>query len=125
MRKVFYALFLSLFIFVILNFLYCNLNDEAFNYPMTFRFKVPYLFEIRSMPVQLGFVVITAFCLGIVFLALLQAIPAVFKTIAVRSRDRKIKELEKELEEVKQQTVIPADAASPSSATMSQERTTH
>ena len=110
MRKVFYALFLSLFIFVILNFLYCNLNDAAFNYPMTFRFSVPHVFEIRSVPVQLGFVVITAFCLGIVFLALLQAIPAVFKTIAVRSRDRRIKELEKELEEMKSAAPVSPEA---------------
>lgn len=111
MRKVFYALFLSLFIFVILNFLYCNLNDAAFNYPMTFRFSVPHIFEIRSVPVQLGFVVITAFCLGIVFLALLQAIPAVFKTIAVRSRDRRIKELEKELEEMKSAAPVSPETA--------------
>lgn len=126
MRKILYALFLSLFIFVILNFLYCNLNDEAFNYPMTFRFTVPHIFTLRSVPVQLGFVVITAFCLGIVFLALLQAIPAIFKTIAVRSRDRRIKELEKELEEVKQQTVVVSASSDASSGSTSihTERTT-
>lgn len=101
MKKIISALFLSAFIFVILNFLYCNLNDEVFNYPMTFRFTVPYLFSLKSVPVPLGFVVITAFCLGVLFLALLQAIPALFKTIALRSRDRKIKELEKELEGIK------------------------
>lgn len=99
MRKVFSALFLSVFIFAILNFLYWNLNDEVFNYPMSFRFNIPHVYSIQSVPVPLGFVVITAFCLGIVFLALLQAIPALFKTIALRSRDRKIRELEKELEE--------------------------
>jgi hypothetical protein len=108
MRKVFSALLLSILLFVILNFLYCNLNDQAFNYPMTFRFSVPHLFELRSVPVQLGFVVITAFCLGIFFLAILQAIPAVFKTIAVRSRDRRIRELEKEVEEMKK---LPAESA--------------
>lgn len=112
MRKVLYALFLSVFIFVILNFLYCNLNDAAFNYPMVFRFYIPRIFEIRSVPVQLGFVVITAFCLGIVFLALLQAIPAIFKTIAVRSRDRRIKELEKELEDMKSATPMTMDSSS-------------
>ena len=101
MRKLISALFLSVFIFMILNFLYCNLNDEVFNYPMTFRFTVPYLFSLKSVPVPLGFVVITAFSLGVLFLALLQAIPALFKTIALRSRDRKIKELEKELEGIK------------------------
>ncbi len=108
MKKVFSALFLSVFIFIILNFLYCNLNDEAFNYPMTFRFTVPHILTLRSMPVPLGFVVITSFSLGILFLALLQAIPALFKTIAVRSRDRKIRELEKELEEARRHEVSKA-----------------
>jgi len=116
MRKVFSALFLSIFIFIILNFLYANLNDQAFNYPMTFRFSIPHLFEMRSVPVQLGFVVITAFCLGIVFLALLQAVPAVFKTIAVRSRDRKIRELEKELEEVRKHPAIETQENPPSAS---------
>ncbi len=120
MRKVLSALVLSLFLFAILNFLYCNLNDQAFNYPMTFRFSVPHLFELRSVPVQLGFVVITSFCLGIFFLALLQAIPAIFKTIAVRSRDRKIRELEKELEGIKQQVPLPS-ASTPETLPESQE----
>ncbi|QQR80460.1 MAG: LapA family protein [Deltaproteobacteria bacterium] len=98
MRKIFSAIFLSLVIFIILNFLYSNLNEEVFNYPMSFRFSIPYLFTLKSEPVPLGLVVITAFCLGIIFLALLQAIPALFKSIAVRSRDKRIRELERELE---------------------------
>ena len=102
MKKILSALFLSIVIFVILNFLYCNLNDAVFNYPMSFRFTIPRIYNGTSVPVPLGFVVITAFCLGILFLALLQAVPAIFKTIAVRSRDRKIRELEKELEESRQ-----------------------
>jgi hypothetical protein len=101
MRKILFAFFLAIFIFIILNFLYCNLNDEVFNYPMTFRFVIPYILALKSVPVPLGFIVITSFCLGILFLALLQAIPALFKTIALRSRDRRIRELEKELEEKK------------------------
>lgn len=102
MRKVFSALVLAVFIFIILNFLYCNLNDAVFNYPMTFRFSIPHIFDLKTGAVPLGFVVITAFSLGILFLALLQAVPALFKTIALRSRDRKIRELEKELLETKQ-----------------------
>lgn len=111
MRKVFSALFLAVFIFIILNFLYCNLNDAVFNYPMTFRFSIPHVFDIRSAAVPLGFVVITAFSLGILFLALLQAIPALFKTIALRSRDRKIRELEKELSEARQTPQAPEPPA--------------
>ncbi len=112
MKKIISALFLSLFIFIILNFLYCNLNDEVFNYPMTFRFTVPYLFTLKSIPVPLGFVVITAFSLGIIFLALIQAIPALFKTLALRSRNRRIKELEKEVEELRttQSSMTPLES---------------
>lgn len=101
MRKILFALFLSFFLFVILNFLYFNLNEEVFNYPMSFRFEIPYLVNIKSVPVPLGFILISSFCLGIVFLALLQAVPALFKTIALRSRDRRIKELERELDETR------------------------
>ncbi len=101
MKKIIFALFLSAFIFGILNFLYCNLNDAVFNYPMTFHFDIPYLIAFKSMPIPLGFVLIAAFSLGILFLALLQAIPALFKTVAMRARDRRIRELEKEVEEMK------------------------
>lgn len=107
MRKILWALLLAVFIFIILNFLYCNLNAEVFNYPMSFRFEIPYLLTLKSVPVPLGFVLITAFCLGIIFLALLQAIPALFKTIALRSRDRRIRELEKELESTKESKLGP------------------
>ena len=107
MRKILAAFLLAVFIFIILNFLYWNLNDQVFNYPMTFRFEIPYLVTIKSVPVPLGFVLITSFCLGILFLALLQAIPALFKTIALRSRDRRIRELEKELEETRQSSTSP------------------
>ena len=108
MKKVLSALLLALFIFGILNFLYCNLNEEVFNYPMSFRFVIPHLLSLKSVPVPLGFVVITAFSLGILFLALLQAIPALFKSIALRSRDRKIRELEKELEETRRNSALEA-----------------
>ena len=101
MKKLISALFLSAVIFGVLNFIYCNLNEQAFNYPMSFRFTIPYALDYHSPVIPLGFVVITAFCLGILFLALLQALPFLVKTIAVRSRDRRIKELEKQLEGVK------------------------
>ena len=113
MKKILSASLLATVIFVILNFLYCNLNEEVFNYPMSFRFTIPYLFEMKSVPVPLGFVLITAFCLGILFLAILQAIPALFRTIALRSRDRKIRELEKELEATRAATPL-AESSPPS-----------
>ena len=115
MKKILWALLLAVFIFIILNFLYCNLNAEVFNYPMSFRFEIPYILAFRSVPVPLGFVLIASFCLGIIFLALLQAIPALFKTIALRSRDRRIRELEKELDQVKQNSAFDASNVGSSS----------
>lgn len=115
MKKIFLALLLALFLFVILNFLYCNIDNETFNYPMQFEFTVPYLFSVKSVPIPIGFILITAFCLGILFLAALQAIPALFKTIAVRSRDRRIRELERELEETRKGGFI-SSGESPSSS---------
>ncbi len=103
MRKIFSAFFLSLFIFGILNFLYCNLNEQSFNYPMSFRFTIPYVLDFHSPVIPLGFVVISSFCLGILFLAVLQALPFLVRTIAIRSRDRRIKELEKELQQTKEE----------------------
>lgn len=102
MRKILFAVFLSFMIFVILNFLYSNLNEGAFNYPMSFRFYIPPDYQLKSAPIPLGFIVISAFCLGMVFLAVLQAIPSIFKTIAIRAKDRRIRELEQELEATRQ-----------------------
>ncbi len=112
MRKILWAMVLAVLIFIILNFLYWNLNDQAFNYPMSFRFKIPYIFEISSVPVPLGFVVIVSFCLGILFLAILQAVPALLKSLVVRSRDRKIRELERELEETKRVNTLNSMSSS-------------
>jgi hypothetical protein len=101
MRKILFALFLSFLIFVILNFLYSNLDQETFNYQMQFEFRIPYLVTIKSIPMPLGFILITSFCLGIVFLAVLQALPSLFRGLAVRSRDRRIRALELEIEEMR------------------------
>src|SRR3989338_2476354 len=101
MRKIINASIIAVIFFVILNFIYCNLNEEVFNYEVNFIFSIPHLFTLKSVPLPLGFILILAFSLGVIFLAALQALPALFRTGAMKARDKKIKMLEKELEEAR------------------------
>lgn len=101
MKKVLYSAFLALITFTLLNFIYSNVRGEAFNHPLSFRFDLPFLLSLVSRPVPLGYILILSFCLGMVFLPLLQAIPAIFRSAQIKARDRRIKELERELELVR------------------------
>ncbi len=99
MKKILYASLMALVLFAVFNFFYSNMGGEAFNHPLSFSFNVPYIFNLRSFPIPVGFLLISSFCLGMVFLPLLQLIPALFRSLQIRERDKKIRELEKELEE--------------------------
>ena len=98
MKKILYASLMALILFTLFNFFYSNMGGEAFNYPLSFNFNVPYLLNLRTFPIPVGFLLISSFCLGMVFLPLLQLIPVLFRTLQIRERDKKIRELEKELE---------------------------
>jgi len=118
MRKIFGAFLTAALTFGVLNFIYSNLGGILFNQPLYFRFSVPYLFTLRSTPVPLGFVVIAAFCLGILFLPLLQLIPKLFRTREIRVKDRRIRELESELESFRSQvdtTTTPGEGSASAS----------
>lgn len=97
MKKILNAIFLALVLFIILNFLYSNMTAESLGYPMVFRFKIPGLFTLRSVEMPLGFVLIVSFSLGLLFLAFLQAIPAMFRDRDSKRQQKRIKELEKEV----------------------------
>jgi uncharacterized integral membrane protein len=88
--------------FVLLNFIYCNLDAATFSYAVSFKFDIPYIIAFRSMPIPLGFVMLIAFCLGMVAIALLEALPSLYKTLEIRSKNKKIRQLERELSVVRQ-----------------------
>ncbi|MDO8644209.1 MAG: hypothetical protein Q7S00_04485 [bacterium] len=102
MKRIFFALFLAFCVFVTLNFIYSNLDEITLNYPIIFKFTVPGFFTLRSQTVPNGFVIISAFSFGIVFLALVQIIPAIFRALGRREGKQKIKELEKQVEALKE-----------------------
>lgn len=97
MKKIINACLLAIVLFILLNFLYSNMNPEILGYPMIFQFRVPGIFTLRSVEIPLGFVMILAFSTGMIFLAFLQAMPAIFRRKDHKVQERRIKELEKEL----------------------------
>jgi hypothetical protein len=103
MKRLIFALIMSLIFLTILWFVYCNLGQQAFGYEIVFRFSIPLVgVTYESAPVPMGFVVVVAFCLGMIAIALLEALPSFYKTLEIRSKNRKIRQLERELAVVRQ-----------------------
>ena len=102
MKKLIFAVIMAVLFFVLLNFIYCNLDSTVFGYEVVFKFTVPYLFAVKSMPLPLGFILLASFCLGMIAIALLEALPSFFKTLEIRAKKKKIRQLERELMVVRQ-----------------------
>lgn len=99
MKRLIFTTIMALLFFALLNFVYCNLDDATFAYKVIFKFRVPLILDggIQSQPIPMGFIVLAAFCLGMVFIALVEAIPSVYKSLELRSKNKRIRELEREL----------------------------
>lgn len=97
MKRILFALIMAALFFLLLNFIYCNLDAQTFGYRVVFKFTVPYVLSVQSAPIPLGFVLLLIFCSGMVAIALLEAIPSFFKTLELRSKNKKIRQLEREL----------------------------
>jgi len=102
MKRLIFALIMAALFFVLLNFIYCNLDDATFGYVVAFKFNIPYVLSLKSVPIPMGFVVLIAFCVGMLAIALLEALPSLFKTLELRSKNKKIRQLERELSVVRQ-----------------------
>ena len=102
MKKLIFAFVMAILFFVLLNFIYCNLDSAVFGYRVVFKFNIPYVLALQSSPLPMGFVVLIAFCAGMVSIALLEALPSFFKTLDIRSKNKKIRQLERELSVVRQ-----------------------
>ena len=101
MKRLVFAVIMALIFFTLLNFVYCNLDAATFGYKVVFKFTVPHLLAVQSVPIPLGFVLLVSFCLGMVMIALLEALPSFFKTLEIRAKNKKIRQLERELSVVR------------------------
>lgn len=98
MRRIIFASLMAIIFFVVLNFVYCNLDGGTFGYQVVFKFKIPYIMTLYSVPLPLGFVLLLTFCLGMVVIALLEALPGFYKFLELRAKNKRIRQLERELE---------------------------
>lgn len=102
MKKLLFAVIMAVLFFVLLNFIYCNLDSAVFGYSVVFKFDIPYVISLQSMPLPLGFILLVSFVCGMIAIALLEALPSFFKTLEIRSKNKKIRQLERELSVVRQ-----------------------
>lgn len=102
MKRLVFALIMALLFFVLLNFIYCNLDAATFGYEVVFKFTIPYLLAVQLVPLPLGFIMLASFCLGMVAIALIEALPSMFKTLEIRTKNKRIRQLERELTVVRQ-----------------------
>lgn len=102
MKRMIFAVLMAMLFFALLNFVYCNLDEATFSYNMVFKFTIPYLLAVRSVPIPLGFVLLLTFCLGMITIAFVEALPGLFKALELRAKNKKIRQLERELTLVRQ-----------------------
>ena len=101
MKRLIFAVIIALLFFTLLNFIYCNLDAETFGRQLVFKFNIPYIISLQSAPIPLGFMLLLSFCAGMVAIAILEALPSFFKTLEIRSKNKKIRQLERELSAVR------------------------
>jgi len=88
--------------FVLLNFIYCNLDEATLGYTVVFKFYVPHILSVQSVPIPMGFMLLLTFCTGMVAIALIEALPSLYKTLEIRAKNKRIRQLERELSVVRQ-----------------------
>lgn len=102
MKRILFSVFLALFFFVLLDFVYFNLDATTFGYQVSFKFSIPHVVDLVSAPLPMGFVLLLAFCAGMIVVSLLEALPSFYKSLELYSKNKKIRQLERELQMARQ-----------------------
>lgn len=102
MKRILFSVTLALFFFVLLDFVYFNLDAATFGYQVSFKFSIPHVVDLVSAPLPMGFVLLLAFCSGMIVVSLLEALPSFYKTLELYSKNKKIRQLERELQMARQ-----------------------
>jgi|GEM_PF-996364 len=95
------VVFAALIIFVVFNFLLTNLGPQSLGYKITFEFNLPPLLYLESVSFPVGMLILIAFCLGMIFAAFLGAISVFYRSRELKAKNRTIRELEREIEELR------------------------
>lgn len=102
MRRLLFSILLACFFLVLVVFVLSNRDDATFGYEMVFKFHIPYLFASYTKPIPVGFVLMIAFCLGMVATPFLEALPSLYKSLELRAKNKRIRQLERELSLVRE-----------------------
>lgn len=114
MKRLVFAVIMAFLFFLLLNFIYCNLDAATFGYQVVFKFTIPYIISLQSSPIPMGFVLLISFSAGMVAIALLEALPSLFKTLEIRAKNKRIRQLERELSVIRQIQERSSNPSSPS-----------
>ncbi len=96
--KIILAAFL---IFIVFNFLLTNFGPEALGYKIKFQFHIPPFLYLESTALPVGILVLISFCLGMIFAAFMGAVSLFYRSKEIKAKNRTIRELEKEIEELR------------------------
>ncbi|MBI2346829.1 MAG: LapA family protein [Deltaproteobacteria bacterium] len=102
MRRLIFAVVMAVFLGILLWFVAQNMNETTLGYDVVFRFSIGPWFMRYSPPVPVGFVLIVSFCLGMIAIAFLEALPSFYKTLELRAKNKRIRQLERELKLVRE-----------------------
>lgn len=118
MRRLIFALFLMVTLFALMTFVVSNSGAETFGLPVALKFIVPPFIDWSASPIPLGYIIMGAFCLGMVVTPFFEALPSFYKSLELRAKNKRIRQLERELglvrgmlESDKTNTVPPAAPA--------------
>ncbi len=108
------VLIAALIIFAVVNFFISNSASESNSLAtqVSFKFNVPPFIYLESIDFSVGFLLIMSFTLGMVFAALIGALNAFTRSREVKMKNKTIRELEKEIDElrdslVRERNVLP------------------
>ena len=104
-------LILAFIVFVIFNFLLSNFGAEALGYKIKFHFNIPPFLYLESPPLPVGILILSAFCLGMIFAAFMGAVSLFHRSKEIKAKNRTIRELEKEIEELRVICANPQDSS--------------
>ena len=105
-------LILAFIVFVIFNFLLSNFGAEALGYKIKFHFNIPPFLYLESPPLPVGILILSAFCLGMIFAVFMGAVSLFHRSKEIKAKKRTIRELEKEIEELRVICANPRDPPS-------------
>lgn len=98
------VLLAAIIIFAIVNFFLSNSSPEAQSLAekISFKFNLPPFFTLESIDFSVGYLLIIAFTLGMIFTALIGGVNAFSKSKVLKMKNRTILELEKEIDELRE-----------------------